>query len=109
MILGLSRINWVERLTTSQLEAYFHLIDRLIVVVDSPEDVWTTEDERVYYRYGDYLHIYSTLEWLSVCKAYPRKTLFSVNFSLVEIPEGCTAEVLKRRWVHELQSRGILQ
>lgn len=108
MILGLSTINWIEQLTTSQLEDYFQLIDRLVVVVDDPDDNWTTEDGKISYRYGDYLHIFSTLEWWSVCKAYPRKTLYSINFSLVEIPEGCTPAVLRRRWLDELRSRRVL-
>lgn len=108
MILGISTISWIEQLTHRQLLEYFELIDKLLVVVDDPEDEWD-EDDRIYYRCGDYNKIRDTLHWWSMCKAYPRKTLYTVNYSLVEIPEGTTAEVLKEAWMNELRATRLLQ
>lgn len=108
MILGISTINWIEQLTHKQLLEYFELIDKLIVVVDNPDDEWD-EDDRIYYRMGDYNKIYDTVSWWSMCKAYPRKTLYTINYSLVEIPEGVTANVLKERWLYELRHAGVLR
>lgn len=108
MILGISRISWIEQLTHRQLLEYFELIDKLLVVVDDPEDEWD-EDDRIYYRFGDYNKIRDTLKWWSMCKAYPRKTLYTVNYSLVEIPEGMTAEMLKEEWTNELRVAGLLR
>lgn len=108
MILGLSTISWIEQLTHRELLEYFELIDKLLVVVDDPEDEWV-EDDRIYYRAGDYNKIRDIIKWWSMCKAYPRKTLYTVNYSLVEIPEGMTAEKLKGVWMNELRASGLLR
>ena len=108
MILGVSQISWIEQLTHKQLLEYFELVDKLLVVVDDPEDEWD-EDGRIYYRCGDYNKIRDILKWWSMCKAYPRKTLYTVNYSLVEIPEGTTAEVLKEAWINELRASRLLR
>lgn len=108
MVLGISKIDWIESLTRRQLKDYFQYIDKLVVVVDSKDDEWT-EDDLIYYRSGDYRDVLNTLQYWALCKAYPRKCLYSVNYALVEITEGLTPEILRRRWEHELRNSGLLQ
>jgi hypothetical protein len=108
MILGISKISWIEQLTSNELYEYFDLVDKLLVVVDYPEDEWV-DDDKVFYKYGDYDNLRDVLAWWSMCKSYPRKTLYSLNYAFVEIPVGCTAQDLKRSWLHELQHSGVLQ
>lgn len=108
MVLGISKIGWIESLTRRQLEEYFQCIDKLVVVVDSKDDEWT-DDDKVFYRFGDYRDVLNTLQYWALCKAYPRKCLYSVNYSLVEITDGLTPDTLRRRWEHELKNSGLLR
>lgn len=108
MVLGISKIGWIESLTRRQLKEYFQYIDKLVVVVDSKDDEWT-EDDTILYRCGDYRDILNTLQYWALCKAYPRKCLYSVNYSLVEITDGLAPEVLRRRWEDELRNSGLLR
>ena len=108
VILGISKISWIEQLTSKQLNEYFNYVDKLLVVVNDVEDVWEDND-RIYYRKGNYDSILKTMKWWAMCRPYPRKTLYVVNYSLVEITEGCTPDVLKQRWLNELRNTGILR
>ena len=108
MVLGISKIDWIESLTRHELKEYFNYIDKLVVVVDSKDDEWT-EDETILYRAGDYRDILNTLQYWALCKAYPRKCLYSVNYSLIEITDGLTPDILRRRWEDELRNSGLLR
>lgn len=108
MVLGISKIDWIESLTRRELKEYFKYIDKLVVVVDSKDDEWT-EDETILYRAGDYRDILNTLQYWALCKAYPRKCLYSVNYSLIEITDGLTPNILRRRWEDELRNSGLLR
>lgn len=104
MIIGITTENWIEQLELKQQDEYLKLVDNLVVVTDRD-----CEPEPPYYFIkGEYNKILALLQEMSLCKAYPQKTLFSVNFSLVEIPEGMTPEKLRKRWIHELQSRKLV-
>lgn len=104
MIIGLTTENWIEQLELKQQDEYLDLIDSLVIVTDTEFE----SQPPYYFVKGDYSKIYSLLKELSLCKAYPQKTLFSVNYSLVEIPEGMTPKKLKEVWVNELKTRNLV-
>lgn len=104
MIIGITKESWLESLSLKEGDEYLKLVDALVVVTDKD-----TEPQPPYYFVnGSYRSILTLLQGFSACKAYPQKTLFSVNFSLVEITEGMTPKKLKEEWDHELQSRHLV-
>ena len=107
MIIGISSINWIEKLPIKVLNEYFKYIDKLVVAVDSAEDEWDYED-RVYYRHMSYSALKQLLNFWGCCKAYPRKVLWSNHFAVQEIPAGMTPQNLKQRWLDELHTKGLV-
>lgn len=104
MILGVTRDSWISTLSEEIRNEYLKLVDNLVVVS-------TTEKETnppFYYVKGDYATVISLLKELSVCKAYPQKTLYAVNFSIVEIVPGMTPSKLKEEWLNELRTRHLV-
>ena len=108
MIIGISTINWIGQLPTNVLDEYFDYVDKLIVTVDSPEEEWVYKD-KVYYRHMSYTALKQLMSYWGCCKAYPRKVLWSNHFAIQEITEGMTPEVLRRRWLDELRTKGLVQ
>lgn len=107
MIIGVSKISWIEQLPLKELNKYLNLVDKLVVSVDSAEEEWDY-DSKVYYRHIDYPSLVNLLTHWGFCKAYPRKVLWSNHFAVQEIPDGLTPELLERRWVDELRTKGLV-
>lgn len=108
MIIGISSIDWIGQLPINVLHEYFNYIDKLIVTVDDSEEEWDYDD-RVYYRHMSYAALKQLMNFWGCCKAYPRKVLWSNHFAVQEIPTGMTPDDLKRRWLDELQAKGLVQ
>lgn len=104
MILGVTRGSWINTLTDAVRNEYLKLVDNLVVV--------TTEEKETappfYYVKGDYATVVALLKELSVCKSYPQRTLYTVNFSVVEISPGITPCKLKEDWLNELRTRHLV-
>lgn len=104
MIIGITTEDWIEQLELKQQDEYLKLVDNLVIVTDKE-----CEPQPPYYFVkGEYTKVRSLLQELAVCKAYPQRTLFSVNYSLIEIPEGMTPKKLREVWVRELQTRKLV-
>lgn len=108
MIIGISSIDWIGQLPINVLNDYFKYVDKLIVTVDNPDDEWDY-DGKVYYRYMSYAALKQLVSFWGCCKAYPRKVLWSNHFAVQEITVGMTPEELKRRWLDELRTKGLVQ
>lgn len=107
MIIGISSIDWIESLPLKTVNEYFDYIDKLVVTVDSKEKEWDY-DNRIYYRCMSYPALKQLMNYWGCCKAYPRKVLWSNHFAVQEIPAGMTPKDLERRWLDELQSKGLV-
>ena len=108
MIIGISSIDWIGQLPINVLNEYFKYVDKLVVTVDKAEDEWDYEG-KVYYRHMSYAALKQLMSYWGCCKAYPRKVLWSNHFAVQEIPAGMTPKDLERRWLDELQVRGLVQ
>lgn len=104
MILGVTTENWIEQLELKHQDKYLELVDNLVIVTDTYHE----SEPPYYFVQGNYRDIVNFLKDMSVCKAYPQKTLYSVNYALVEIPEGMTPEKLREAWVNELRTRNLV-
>lgn len=103
-IIGISNESWIEQLSPKEQDKFLKLVDSLVIVGNC-----TTHAEPPYYFIrGVYEPVRQILQDLSVCKAYPQKTLFSSNFALVEIKDGMSADDLRKEWLHELRCRGLV-
>lgn len=107
MIVGISTIDWIGQLPTRILNEYFKYIDKLVVAVNSEDEEWDY-DGKVYYRNIPYASLKQLMNFWGCCKAYPRKVLWSNHFAVQEIPEGMTPKELERRWLDELQAKGLV-
>lgn len=103
MILGITTEDWIDKLGSKKTDGFFSLVDKLVIVSDSEQ----YDADPYYYVKGDYKTVCSVLRNLSLCKAYSQKTLFSANFSLVELV-GKTPEDIKEEWCHELRQRHLV-
>lgn len=103
-IIGITKENWIEQMDLKTQDEFLKLVDAVVVITDS----FTDESAPYYFVQGEYSKVLSLLKGLSVCKAYPQRTLFSVNFSVVEITEGMYPEDLRKEWVNELQTRCLV-
>lgn len=104
MILGVTKKSWIESLGLKEQDGYLELVDKLIIVTDEYQE----HEPPFYFVKGDYDKILSLLRELALCKAYPQRTLYSVNYSLVEIKEGMTPDKLKGEWLDELHARNLV-
>lgn len=107
MIIGISSIDWIGQLPTHVLNDYFNYIDKLVVTVDSPDEEWNYQD-KIFYRCMSYAALKQLMNFWGCCKAYPRKVLWSNHFAVQEITPGMTPDILKRRWLDELHTKGVL-
>lgn len=104
MILGIIKKQWLDSQELKEQDKYLELVDKLVVVSSEP----TPNEPPYYFVTGKYDRIVALLRELAVCKSYPQRTLYSVNYSLVEIPDGTTADMLKEEWLDELHSRNLV-
>lgn len=103
MILGVTTEDWIDKLGSRQTDEFFSLVDKLVIVSDSEQ----YDADPYYYVKGDYKAVSTVLKNLSLCKAYSQKTLFSANFSLVEL-NGKTPQDIKEEWCRELRQRHLV-
>lgn len=103
-IIGITKEDWIEQMDLKTQDEFLKLVDYIVVVNDS----FTANEDPYYFVKGDYDKVLSLLKSLSVCKAYPQRTLFSVNFALMEIKEGMYPEDLRKEWARELQTRCLV-
>lgn len=121
MILGISKISWIEQLPLAVLDQYLEYVDNLVVALDPAEvnedgtkrwdkekDEWTYHG-KIYYRVISYSDLRKLMTSWGCCKAYPRKVLWSNHFAVQEIPEGLMPKDLERKWLDELQAKGLVQ
>lgn len=99
MILGVTKLDWLERLAAREADDYLTLVDSIVVVTDKPMD----NEPPYYYIQGDYNDVLDFIKGLACCKAYPQKTLFTVNYSVVELTDGMTPATLRKEWLDELR------
>lgn len=104
MILGLTTENWIESLELKEQDKYLELVDALVIVSEKRKSA----EPPFYFVQGDYSEIKRLLTSLSLCKAYPQRTWYTVNFSLFEIEEGMTPSIIKEAWINELQTRNLV-
>ena len=120
MILGISKIDWIGQLPISTLDQYLEYVDNMVVALDPNEldengnKRWDREDEwvyrgKVYYRLISYSDLKRLMNSWSCCKAYPRKVLWSNHFAVQEISEGLLPKDLERKWLDELEAKGLVQ
>lgn len=107
MIIGISSIDWIEQLPIKTVNEYFDYIDKLVVTVDSKDKEWDY-DNRIFYRHMSYPALKQLMTYWGCCKAYPRKVLWSNHFAVQEIPNGMKPKDLERKWLDELQSKGLV-
>lgn len=104
MLIGLTKETWIESLALKTQDEYLQLVDNLVIVTDRERE----NEPPFYFVKGDYDKIKSLLQGLALCKAYPQRTWFTVNFSLYEIQEGVLPSDIRREWQHELQTRKLV-
>ena len=104
MIIGITKESWIESLSLKEQDEYLELVDKLVIVGSEEHE----HEPPFYFVKGDYPQVLALLRELAICKSYPQRTLYSVNYSLVEIEEGVTAKQLQKEWLHELQSRNLV-
>lgn len=103
MIIGMLRQDWIERLGYKKADKFLELVDAIVVVGS------IKSDERPYYFVNEsYDKIKRILTEFSNLKAYPQRTWWTTNYSLVEIEDGVTPEMLRKRWVDELRARNLV-
>lgn len=105
MILGVTRESWINSLPLKTSDEYLKLVDNLIIVSDSN---YAGNDPPWYFVHGNYEEVVALLKEISVCKAYSQKTLYSVNYSIVEITDGMTPQKLREEWINELHARCLV-
>jgi len=103
MILGITTESWIDTLGFKVSDAYLKYVDKIIVV--SSKDQY--EEDPYYYVKGDYNEVHELLTSLALCKAYSQKTLFSANFSVVELT-GKTPTELGDEWRNEIKQRHLV-
>lgn len=103
MIIGLARSSWIEQLGYKKADGFLNLVDAIVVVGSFKSD------ENPYYFVNEsYEKVRRILTSFANLKAYPQRTWWTTNYSLVEIEEGVTPEILRKRWVDELRSRKLV-
>ena len=103
-IIAISKESWIEQLDLKEQDKFLELVDAMVIVGDCE----TSAQPPYYFVNGDYDEVFHFMKKLALCKAYSQKTLFSSNYSLVEIKEGMTASDLRKEWVYELQCRNLV-
>ena len=99
LVVGITKKSWLERLPAKEADEFLTLVDSIVVVTDEDVD----NEPPYFYVKGEYRDIFNLLQSLACCKAYPQKTLFTVNFCVVELTETTTPETLREAWLDELR------
>lgn len=103
MIIGLMKEDWMEQLGDKKTDRFLTLIDKIVVVGKTKSN-----EDPYYFVNEDYDKVKRVLSSFSNIKAYPQRLWWSTNYSFVEIEEGVTPEILRKRWIHELQTRNLV-
>lgn len=103
MIIGLMKESWMEQLGNRHTDRFLTLIDKIVVVGKEKSN-----ENPYYFVNEDYNKVRRVLKEFSNLKAYPQRLWWSTNYSFVEIEDGVTPEILRSRWVNELQTRNLV-
>lgn len=100
MILGVTTESWIESLELKEQDEYLQLVDALVISTNQARE----NEPPYYFVQKPYEELLDLLQSLAMCKAYPQRTLYSVSFSVVAIPEGKTPAELRKEWIYELRT-----